>query len=61
MCLLLGRARLSRVYSQLMMMDTPDLEISEIGITALWMWSAYVHTVYNCITASFSRDTTRRE
>lgn len=60
MCPLLDRARLSRV-SQLMMMDTPDLEISEIGITTLWMRSAYVHTVYNCITASFSRNTTRRE
>lgn len=61
MCLLLDRVRLSRDYSQLMMMDTPDFEISEIGITTLWLRLVDVRTVYNCITASFSRNTTRRE
>ncbi len=43
-----SRAIISRL--QCMMMDIHDLEISEIGITALWMRSADAYNIqlHNC-------------
>lgn len=45
-----SRARSARIYSRLMMMDTPDLEIPEIGIMVLDAVSRCVRYIqlHNC-------------